>query len=110
MKKIKNIFWNIVIVGNILLGIYFFGYAFLNNHLVQGKDAVYTKGIIINEENFKGNHSHIGNDFTYSYEFVVNGKKYKGNSHDPTVKIGDSVEVKYNRHCPYFNKPTHPRE
>ena len=89
--------------------IYRFGYAFLNNHLVD-EAAIHTKAIVIDEENVLPNQGHIGNHFTYSYEFEVNGKKYKGDSHDESLKVGDSVEVKYFGRYPCFNKPVHPKE
>ncbi len=90
-------------------GLYNFGYAILNNQLVD-ENAIQIKGVIINEENVLPNGGHIGHQFTYSYEFVVNGAKYKGNSQDQSLKVGDSVEVKYYKGCPYFNKPAHPKE
>ena len=107
--KIKKHFWSIATFCIIIYTIHGFGYAFLNNQLVN-ENAIHTHGVIINEENVLPNGGHIGNQFTYSYEFVVNGSKYKGNSQDRSLKVGDSVDVKYYKNCPYFNKPAHPKE
>ena len=108
-RKLSSIFWGIATVSLIFYVMYGFGYAFLNNYLVDDT-AIHIKAIIIEEENIRPNQGHLGNDFTYSYKFIVNGKEYKGDSHDPSRKVGDSVEVKYYKRCPYFNKPVNPKD
>jgi len=48
--------------------------------------------------------------FSYSYQFVIKDKSYTGNAHDTTLKVGDTVEVEYNKYHPSINKPLHPKE
>ena len=48
--------------------------------------------------------------FSYSYQFVVKGEKYTGNAHNTGLKVGDTVEVEYNKDHPNINKPLHPKE
>ena len=114
MNKKKNILSDkIYLLAGLALfvyGLYNFGYAFLNNQLVD-ENAIHINGVIINEENVQSKGGHIGDgDIALSYEFVVNGVKYSGDSHDRSLKVGDSVEVKYYKNCPYFNKPAHSKE
>ncbi|RZK70502.1 MAG: hypothetical protein EOO85_20975 [Pedobacter sp.] len=68
-----------------------------------------TEAVIIDEKNFMVNQP-VDPDFSYSYQFVVNGEKYTGNAHDISLKIGDTVEVEYNKDYPNINKPLHPKE
>ena len=108
-KKISDKLW-------IALGICLFTYCIyvlskrvLIDYFVD-ENACHTKAIIINEENVYPNQRGINPEFSYSYQFEIDGKIYKGNSHDKTLKIGDKIEVKYYRRCPYFNKPLRPKD
>jgi len=47
--------------------------------------------------------------FSYSYEFTVGGKKYTGNSHDIALRVGDTVEVEYDKEYPNINRPLNPK-
>ncbi|MCI4443124.1 MAG: hypothetical protein JHC39_06405 [Lentimicrobium sp.] len=108
INKIKNYFW-------IILAISLFGYLIskiIRNSFTDsiiGNNPQTTKAIIINDKNYEPN-SPVGLEFTYSYEFIVDGKSYRGNSHDQTLKIGDTVEVQYNKEYPSINKPLNPKE
>lgn len=108
-KKISDYFWSLATIVVILYVTFKFGYAILNNNLVDEK-AIHITAVVIDEENYYPNQHIAPYRFSYSYEFEVGGKKYKGNSHDESLMVGDSVEVKYYEHCPYFNKPVHPKE
>lgn len=72
-------------------------------------DAIHSKAIIIDERNYMGNQP-VDPKFSYSYSFFVNGIQYKGDSHDSTLRIGDSVEIEYDKNSPKINRPLHPRE
>lgn len=108
-KKISDVFWLLAVVVCILFILFRFGYAFLNNKLVD-ENAVHVWAIVINEENVYPNQNVAPFKFSYSYEFIIDGKKFKGDSHNPELRVGDSVEVKYYKKCPYFNKPVHPKD
>ena len=108
INKIKNYFW-------IVFAISLFGYLIskiIRNSFTDsiiGNNPQTTKAIIINDKNYEPN-SPVGAEFTYSYQFIVNGKSYEGNSHDQTLRIGDTVEVQFNKEYPNINKPLHPKE
>ncbi|GAA3961111.1 hypothetical protein [Mucilaginibacter dorajii] len=108
MKRIQNAFW-------ITLGIAIIGclvYKIAKNSFTEhflGDTPQHIKAIIIDEKNFMGNQP-VNPKFSYSYQFVIKGQKYIGNAHDTTLKIGDSVEVEYNKDHPGINKPLHPKE
>jgi hypothetical protein len=106
MKKIQNLFW--VLLPFVLIGyiIYKIAINSFTDHFL-GSNPQHIKAIIINERNFKGNHS---SSFAYSYHFEANGKEYTGNSHDESAKIGDTVEIVYNKDYPSINKSLHPKE
>ena len=91
MKRFKEIIGTITLLW--LFG--YFGYIVIKR-VVMGsmleKDAVRVKGVVINDRNYLGN-SPVSHDFSYSYEFYVSGRSYKGDSHDPRLKVGDSVNV-----------------
>lgn len=74
-----------------------------------GSNPQHIKAVIIDEKNFMGNHP-VDPKFSYSYSFKINGTQYKGNTHDTSLKIGDTVEVEYNKDHPGINKPLHPKE
>ncbi|CAN5369038.1 hypothetical protein BH09BAC6_BH09BAC6_30000 [soil metagenome] len=105
MKKMQNIFW--IILGFGIVGFFVFKIAkrAVTNHLLQN-NTQHTKAVIINERNYMGNQP-VKPKFSYSYRFFVNGKNYTGNAHDPALKVGDTVEVEYNKEHPSFNGPLH---
>jgi FtsP/CotA-like multicopper oxidase with cupredoxin domain len=108
MDKIKNIFWIAIAVA--IVG--YFIYKVARNSFTDqfmGDAPQRTKAVIIDEKNFMGNQP-VAPEFSYSYQFVVNGEKYTGNAHDTNLKIGDTVEVEYNKDHPNINKPLHPKE
>jgi hypothetical protein len=108
MKKISDIFWIVFVIavtGNL---IYLIGKRFLTDHIAGG-NIRYAKAVIINIKNYDPN-DRVNSDYHYSYSFVVDGKTYKGDSHDPTLKIGDTVEIEYDKNHPGLNKLLHPKE
>ena len=108
MKKIKYIFW--LIFASVLFGTVIYKIAlnsFTDNFL--GKNPKIIKAVLINEKNFMGNQP-VDSQFSYSYSFKVNGEEFTGDAHNTTLKIGDSVEVEYNKDHPLINKPWHPKE
>ncbi|NHA03988.1 hypothetical protein G7092_09285 [Mucilaginibacter sp. HC2] len=107
MKKLKDITW--VIFGIAILG--FFVYKIAKNSFTDhflGNKPQYIKAVIIDEKNFMGN-QRVKPEFSYSYLFRVNGSEYRGNAHDITLKVGDTVEVEYNKDQPGINRPIHPK-
>jgi hypothetical protein len=78
------------------------------NHLLR-RDAMYTRGVIIDVRNYVGN-SPVSHEYSYSYEIVVGGKTYTGDSHDPSLRVGDSLDVQYVKGSPWMNKPLHPTD
>ena len=108
-KKTSDYFWSLALSVAIIFIVYRFGYASLNNYLVDDK-AINIKALVINEENVYPNQNVAPFKFSYSYEFEVDGKKYKGDSHDSALKVGDTVGVKYYKYCPCFNKSVHPKD
>ena len=64
-------------------------------------EAIHTKAVIINEENVYPNQRGINPKFSYSYQFEIAGTKYTGDSHDISLKVGDSIEVEYNKNLPF---------
>jgi len=106
MNKVKDIIW--IIIGSAILG--FLVYKIARNSFTSqfmGSNPQRTKAVIIDYRNYMPNQP-IKAEFTYSYQFTINGEKYTGNSHDMTVKVGDSVEVEYNKDHPSINKPSCP--
>jgi len=104
----KNIFW--IVIGMLIVGYVIYKIAvnsFTDSFL--GNNPQRTNAVIIDHRNYMPNQP-VKAEFTYSYQFMVNGKKYRGNSHDTTVKIGDSIEVEYNKEDPNINKPLNPKE
>ena len=108
MTKIGNVFW--LMFGVIMVGyfIYLVGKRFRTDHISE-TNITYTKAIIIDDRNYNINHR-ATSEFTYSYSFIVNGRTYTGNSQDQTLKIGDTVEIQYDKNNPILNKPLHPKE
>jgi hypothetical protein len=108
MKKKSNRFGCFITILVISFIAFFYAKRILADILVNN-NAIHTKAVIIDEQNYYPN-QHVHPEFSYSYEFEVNGHKYSGNSHDKSLHIGDSVEVKYNKTFPAFNKPVHPKD
>lgn len=104
----KNRLW---IVFAVLLFGYLICKIILNSFTdsIIGNNPQITKAVIIDDKNFMPNQP-VNPEFSYSYEFLVNGKLYKGNSHDQSLRIGDTVDVKYNKEYPSINKPLHPKQ
>ncbi|MDP9082053.1 MAG: hypothetical protein M3O71_31950 [Bacteroidota bacterium] len=107
MKKAKNIFWLLLPV--VIIGYFIYKVAMnsFTSHFLGSKPQV-VKAIAIDEKNFMGNQP-VDPKFSYSYSFEVDGKQYKGNSHDTTLRVGDTIEVEYNKDHPSINKPLHPQ-
>jgi hypothetical protein len=107
-KKISDKIWAVLGVFLLIYCISILSKRTLTDFLVD-KNAYHTKAIIIDERNYYPNQP-VKHEFSYSYQFEVDKRKYTGNSHDATLKVGDTVEVKYSKISPYFNKPVHPKE
>jgi len=107
MKKIKDIFWIVLVIFMMGSIIYKIRRNYIANHISQS-NAIHIKAVIIDDRNYMGN-QRVKPEFTYSYQFIVNGEKYKGDSHDLTLKVGDTVEVEYDKKHPNINKPLHPK-
>jgi len=108
MKKISNAFWLFLPVAIVGYLIYEIAMNSFTDHFL-GNDPKIIKAIIINTKNYMPNHP-VSHTFSYSYQFEVYGEKYTGNAHDPSLRIGDTVEVEYNKDHPSINKPLHPKE
>lgn len=62
---------------------------------------------VITENETSWRHRYTTND--YQYEFMIGDKTYTGNSLIEVgneERIGDSIEVLYFKHAPFFNRPT----
>jgi hypothetical protein len=108
MKKIGSIFWITFGIVCICYVIYKIGRNSVTDHLLKN-NAQITKAVIIDEKNYNGNEN-VKPTFSYSYQFEINGKKYSGNSHDSGLKVGDTIEIKYVKDNPSFNKPLNPKD
>jgi hypothetical protein len=108
IKKIKNIGWSILAFLFIGFFIYKVTKRALTDHLLINNGLI-IKAIVINEKNYNGNED-VNPTFSYSYQFEIDRKKYTGNSHDPTLNIGDTIDVEYVKNCPSMNKPLHPKK
>lgn len=108
IKKIKDIGWIILVFLFIGFFIYKVTKRALTDHFLKNNGLV-IKAVVINEKNYNGNEN-VKPIFSYSYQFEINGEKYTGDTHDPTLRIGDTVEVEYVKNCPSMNKPLHPKE
>ncbi|MBB5644212.1 hypothetical protein [Pedobacter cryoconitis] len=108
MKKVKNIVW--IVIGILIVGYVIYKIA-VNSFTdsLLGNNPQRAKAVIIDHRNYMPNQP-VKAEFSYSYQFMVNGEKYIGNSHDITVKVGDSVEIEYNKEHPNVNKPLNPKE
>ncbi len=108
MGKVKNIAW--IAIGILIVGyvIYKIAVNSFTDHFL-GNNPQRTKAVIIDHRNYMPNQP-VKAEFSYSYQFMVKGEKYTGNSHYTTVKVGDSVEVEYNKDHPNINKPLNPKE
>ncbi|HEY2581804.1 MAG TPA: DUF3592 domain-containing protein [Mucilaginibacter sp.] len=108
MKKIGDIFWLMIGMAGIGYLIYLCGKTFLTDHISEN-NIQYTKAVIIGHRNYNPN-NRAASEFTYSYSFTADGKTYEGDSHDHTVRIGDTVEIEYDKNHPSLNKLLHPKE
>jgi hypothetical protein len=108
MKKIKDFFWVVIGLAFVCFFIYKVGIRVLSDHLLK-KNAQKTKAVIIDEKNYQVNQP-VKPKFSYSYQFEINGKKYFGNAHDPSLKIGDTIEIEYVKDYPSLTKPLYPKE
>jgi len=108
-KKSSNIF--LAIFAILFFGYFLYGLSkrIFTDALVNDS-AVHIKAVVIDERNYYPNQRGINPEFSYSYQFEINGHKYKGDCLDKTLHLGDSVEVKYNKTFPCFNKPVHPKD
>jgi hypothetical protein len=108
MSKTKNYAW--ITFALIMVGyfIYQVSKRYRTDHISKS-NIEHTKAVIISDKNYNGN-SRVKLDYTYSYTFSVKGERYKGDSHDHTLKIGDTVEIQYDKGNPSLNKPAHPKE
>ena len=108
MNKLKNITW--IVIGIATLS--FFLYKVLKRTVTDymlDNNAQLTKAVIIDERNYMGNQP-VKPKFSYSYQFVINGRNYSGNAHDTRLKVGDTVEIEYNKDHPSVNRPLNPKE
>jgi hypothetical protein len=108
MKKISDIFWLAFAIVGIGYVVYLFGKRFFTDHIPES-NIRYTKAVIINIKNYDPN-DRVNTDYHYSYRFVVDGKTYEDDSHNPALKVGDTVEVVYDKNHPGLNKLAHPKE
>lgn len=108
MKKIQTLFWVLLPFAIISYLIYEIAMNSFTDHFL-GSTPQHTKAVVINKKNYDPN-NRVTSGFSYSYEFEVNGKEYTGNSHDESLKIGDTVEVVYNKNHPGINKPLHRKD
>jgi len=108
MKKIKSLVYTILAI--VILGSFFnkIIYRLLLSYMLKNNPKI-IKAVIINEKNYSPN-SYVTFPYAYSYEFKINGNVYKNNSHNPELKIGDSVEIEYNKNWPRFNKALYPKD
>lgn len=103
MNKLKSI-------STIITLLLIFGYIFYNIGKVEltkyllKHAAQRARAVIIDDKNYQGN-SPVSHTWSYSYLFYVNGKAYDNDSHDPTLQIGDSIDIQYVKDWPFFNKP-----
>jgi len=108
MKKIKDIAWVVVGIAFICFFTYKVAFRVLRDHLLKNNSQT-TKAVIINEKNYEVNQP-VKPEFSYSYQFEINGRKYFGNAHDPSLRIGDTIEIEYVKDYPRMSKPLHPKE
>ncbi len=88
--------------------IYLVAKRFRTDHISEN-NIVYSRAVVTSEKNYEMNHR-ATSAFTYSYSFVIDGETYTGNSQDKTAKVGDTIDVEYDKSNPTLNKPLHPKE
>jgi len=108
MNKVKNIFWIVVGFGIIGFAIYKIARNVIIDHVLSSNYQI-AKAVIINEKNYMGNQP-VDPKFSYSYSFIIDKKIYTGDSHDITLRIGDTIEIKYDKNRPSLNRPLYPKE
>jgi hypothetical protein len=103
-NKIKDYTWIAIVF--ILFGYLFYKIAVnsFTDHFL-GDDIRVIKAVIIDDKKYLPNQP-VKSEFTYSYQFTVNGQRCTGNSHDTTLMVGDSIDVKFNKNHPSINKPS----
>lgn len=108
MKRLNNVVWLTFGAIAICYLIFLIGKRFLTDHISQS-NIRYAKAVIIDKKNYDIN-NRVTSDYSYSYSFTIGGSTYTGNSHDESLKVGDTIEVEYDRDHPDLNKPLHPKE
>jgi hypothetical protein len=108
MKGLKNTFLGMAGLAVIAFLLFKISKRAITDQLLK-KNAIYTKGVIIDDKNFAPN-SPVKHTYSYSYEFIVGGRSYVNNAHDPNLRIGDTVEVEYVKGWPSLNRAAHPAE
>jgi hypothetical protein len=106
MKKLSDYFWIAIAVCCISLVIFKMVKRYRRDHIAKAY-ITRTNAVLINDKNYRGNRSF---EFSYSYTFKIGDKSYTGNSHDPSLEVGDTVEIEYNKNNPDLNRPLHPKE
>lgn len=92
----------IVTIGVIAYILYVTGRKVLTGYLLR-RDAVQTRAVIIDEENYIGSKP-LSPNRSYSYRFYVNGEAYKNDSKDPKLQPSDSIDIEYVKYWPNMNK------
>lgn len=104
MKKLTDIAW---IFGIIVIG--FFIYEITKKwraNYTYNDNLERTKAVITDNQNYNGNQP-VQPAYSHSYSFKIKGKTFTGNSHDSTLKIGDTIDIEYDKNIPELNKPLH---
>src|SRR4051812_33878687 len=108
MKRLTNLTW--LVFGLLMGGSAVFKIVKrIRTNNIPKSHLVHTKAIIIDDKNVEPNDP-VKPEFTYSYSFQINGEEYLGNSQDKTLKVGDSIEIVYDKYHPQLNKPLNPKE
>jgi hypothetical protein len=102
LKKLKKYIWILIGLYIVIDLFYSLMMRYRTDYIPKVK-IIYTKAVIINERNYLPN-DNVDFRYTYSYSFKVEGKTYKGDSHNMTVHVGDTIDVKYNKDNPNINK------
>jgi hypothetical protein len=92
----------IVTIGVVGYILYVTGRKILTECLLR-RDAIQTRAIIIDEENYIGSKP-LSPNRSYSYCFYVNGESYTNDSKDPKLQVGDSIDIEYVRYWPSLNR------
>lgn len=101
-KKIKDR-WTLILFGGI---VFYFSFIILRGEVKKyflKHNSIELKAVIVDEKNYWGN-SPVSQTFSYSYEFIIEGKKYQEDSHDSSLRVGDSVLIRYVSFYPNFSE------